>query len=119
MGEAKRRKAAGDFPAPTPKPPKAAVDTVSWEVVGDLASHPSSAAVLAALEELRKDYPGMGGGKPMVVVLETATGDVVLRAQTLGLGAFMGLVDRLQELDLIDRLEHRSGPERGVDAAFR
>lgn len=118
MGESKRRKIAGDYPAQTPKPARAPAETVSWEVVGDLAEHPKSADVLEALEEVRKDYPGTGG-RPMVVVLESGAGAPIIRAQTLGLGAFMALIDRLQELDLDDRLESRSGPERGVDAAFR
>ena len=74
-------------------------------------------AVLHLLDELREDYDDMGG-KLMVVVVEDAEQQPILRIETVGLGAFVGLISGLQDLGLHDRLEHHPGPERGVDAAF-
>lgn len=63
MGDAKRRKASGNYPDTT-KPKPAAVGaiaqgsgvTVTWEVVGDLASHPKSEEVIQLLEKLKREY---------------------------------------------------------------
>lgn len=79
--------------------------------------HPMGQAVLHLLDEVREDCGGMGG-KLMLVVVEDAEQQPILRIKTVGLGAFMALVGGLQDLGLHDRLEHHSGPELGVDAAF-
>lgn len=122
MGEAKKRKAAGLYPdTSTPKagpvkarPPE---ESVSWEVVGDPASHPRTGDVLKLLEELREEFKD-AGGSAMVTVLEDAAKAPVLRMVTVGMGTFMSLVGGLQDLDLHDRLVDAAGPVRGVDAAF-
>lgn len=121
MGEAKRRKALGKYPDTT-KPQASAQmaengHTVSWEVLGDLASHPKSEAVIQVLEDLKREYEGLGG-KTMLVTLEAPGRTQLIKAQVKGLGAFMGLISGMQGLGLEDRLENASGPERGIDAAF-
>jgi len=120
MGEAKRRKASGSYPdtsQPKIRPPKPVVETLSWEVVGELAHHPKSHDVIQALEALKEEWTDYGG-KLMVVTLETPDRVPVIKIQVTGLGAFMGVIEALQDLDLVDRLESAAGPEMGVDAAF-
>lgn len=92
-------------------------DAVRWEVVGELRGHPKSAAVLDLLAAVLKDHHDMGG-KDMVLVLEAGARQPIIRAVTRGLGAFMALVQGLQELGLDDRLVDAPQPEHGVDAAF-
>lgn len=58
------------------------------------------------------------GGKTMFVTLESAFRVPVIKARVVGLGAFIGLIEGLQEMGLSDRLEHQAGTENGVDAAF-
>lgn len=120
MGEAKRRKTAGQYPEKTEKPPRptrAPSDTVSWEVVGDLTAHPKSADVLQLLERLKEEFEGVGGNE-MVAVLEDEAQRPIILVRTIGLGAFMSLVSELQDLGLEDRLVDAEQPERGLDAAF-
>lgn len=121
MGEAKRRKTLGIYPTATRVEQsfqgEASTETVSWDVLGDLQSHPMSQKVIQILEDLRQEYAGYGGNT-MLVTLESAIGNPLIRAQVQGLGAFMGLINRMQRLGLHDRLEQASGPERGIDAAF-
>lgn len=125
MGEAKRRKASGNYPdTAKPKPvahsaqmPIDDGETVSWEVLGDLASHPKSQAVINLLEELKREYEGYGGNT-MLVTFEAPIRTPIIKAKVSGLGAFMSLIGGMQDLGLEDRLEHASGPERGIDAAF-
>lgn len=121
MGEAKRRKTLGIYPT-TPRIEQASqgvanTETVYWDVLGDLESHPMSQEVIQILEDLRQEYSGYGGNT-MLVTLESAVGKPLIRARVQGLGAFMGLINRMQRLGLHDRLEQASGPERGIDAAF-
>jgi len=122
MGEAKRRKRAGDYPASTVKPARAQkpampLEPITWDMVQPADRHPQGEAVVQLLQELRAEHGDLGG-KLMVVLLEDGDGQPVIRIQTLGLSAFMGVVGGLQDLDLRDRLEERAGPERGIDAAF-
>lgn len=124
MGDAKRRKASGDYPDIT-KPKSAAQgalsdpggETVTWEVLGDLAAHPKSEAVIQLLEKLRREYEGYGGNT-MLVSLENPVRTPIIKARVTGMGAFMGLIGGMQNLGLMDRLENSPGPERGIDAAF-
>jgi len=125
MGEAKRRKLAGEYPAitakpPPPLPPSAPTgEALSWRIVGDLAAHPKSASVVEALEALKGDVDEFSpGGKTMRVSLEGKPREPILVVESVGLGTFMLVIGVFQDLDLTDRLEHASGPERGVDAAF-
>ena len=90
---------------------------MQWEVLGYLSSHPKGDAVLALLERVRAKYADMGGNE-MVTVLEGAGRQPIVRVRTQGLGAFMALVNGLQDLGFVDRLADQSQPERGVDAAF-
>lgn len=119
MGEAKRRKALGDYPEKTKSTQSATnvADAVSWEVIGDLAAHPKSGEVVALLEQLKQEHQG-SGGKTMVVTLEFPAHTPILKAKVIGMGAFIGLASGLQDLDLVDRLEHATRAENGVDAAF-
>jgi len=120
MGEAKRRKATGSYPdtsQPKVRPPKPVVETLSWEVLGDLTQHPKSQDVLQALDALKEEWPDHGGNL-MVVTLESADRVPLIRIQVTGLGAFMGVIGAMQDLDLVDRLEAAPGPEKGIDAAF-
>lgn len=115
MGQAKLRKAKGEYPdASKPKP---AASPVSWEVIGDLATHPKSTAVLGLLERLRDSNESIGG-KSMVVTLERSVRSPIIKAKVVGLGAFMGLIEGMQALDLQDRLEKAVDAEGDVDAAF-
>lgn len=125
MGEAKRRKLAGEYPAITskaspPAPPMPPTgEALSWKIVGDLAAHPQSASVIEALEALKADVDEFGpGGKTMRVSLEGKVREPVLVVDSVGLGTFMQVIGIFQGLDLNDRLEHASGAERGIDAAF-
>lgn len=115
MGEAKRRKALGNYPDTTQKATDG--ETVCWEVLGDLASHPKSNAVIQVLKDLMGEYDGYGGNT-MLVTLEAPSGTQLIKVQVKGLSAFMGLISGMQALGLEDRLEKASGPERGIDAAF-
>lgn len=115
MGQAKQRKASGNYPDTTQ--PKPSAQTVSWEILGDLALHPKSSEVIQLLTELRGEYDGFGG-KAMYVTLEATPKQPLIRSKVVGMGAFIGLVSGLQELGLSDRLEHASNPEAGIDAAF-
>lgn len=124
MGEAKRRKASGEYPDTTARKTPAepaketpSQDTVSWEVLGDLAAHPKSEAVIKLLEKLKRKHKD-AGGNTMVVTLEASARNPIIKAKVTGMGTFMGLIGGLQDLDLEDRLEDASGPERGIDAAF-
>lgn len=120
MGEAKRRKQAGSYPdttVPKLRPAPAVLDAVSWEVLGDLSSHPKATQVLELLERLKAQWTEFGG-KTMVVTLESAPRMPLVKILVTGLGAFMDLVAELQDLGLEDRLEEAPGPERGIDAAF-
>ena len=95
MGQAKVRKAKGDYPDTTkPKPP---ASPVSWEVTGDLAAHPKSTAVLELLERLRDSSESLGG-KSMVVTLERSVRSPIIKARVVGLGAFMGLIEGMGRL---------------------
>ena len=121
MGDAKRRRQAGVYPDKTEKPPKpqaSSFDDVSWEVVGDESSHPKTQQVLAALEQLKRDQEGQGGGKMMVLTLESSPRQPVVVVRTMGLGVFMSAISMFQELDLEDRLVDTERSEKGVDAAF-
>lgn len=125
MGEARRRKLAGQYPEITPKAAPTAPagapagEALSWKVVGDLAAHPKSAAVVEALEALKADVDKFGpGGKTMRVSLEGKPREPVLVVDSVGLGTFMQVIGLFQDLALTDRLEHASGAERGIDAAF-
>jgi len=127
MGEARRRKLAGEYPAitskappPPPEPPGGTTgEALSWRIVGDLAAHPRSAAVIHALEALKGDVERFGaGGKTMRVSLESKPREPVLVVDSVGLGTFMQVIGIFQDLDLTDRLEHASGADRGMDAAF-
>lgn len=115
MGEAKRRKAAEEYPDTSKE--RLRIETVAWEVVGDTAAHPKSQHVLDALAKLASEHQD-GDGNTMVVVLEDEARKPIIRASTRGLSAFMDLVGEMQNLKLSDRLEDEDGPERGVDAAF-
>jgi hypothetical protein len=120
VGEAKRRKASGSYPdtsQPKVRPPKPEIETLSWEVLGDLTQHPKSQDVLQALQALKEEWTDHGGNL-MVVTLESAPQVPLIKIQVTGLGAFMGVIGALQDLDLVDRLEEAAGPEKGVDAAF-
>lgn len=124
MGDAKRRKALGNYPDTTkPKPAMQGArsdgggETVTWEVLGDLAAHPKSEAVIQLLEQLKRKYEGFGGNT-MLVTLEQPARTPIIKARVPGMGAFMGLIGGMQDLGLVDRLENASGPERGIDAAF-
>ncbi len=125
MGEAKRRKASGNYPD-TKKPKPAAVGaisqgsgaTVTWEVVGDLASHPKSEEVIQLLEQLKREYESGYDGNTMLVSLEMSARSPIIVARVTGMGPFMDLIGGMQDLGLIDRLENSTGPERGIDAAF-
>jgi hypothetical protein len=123
-GDAKRRKAAGNYPELTSKPargraPSAEVqsEAVTWELLGDIAAHPMGQAVMDLLAELQEEHID-AGGNVMVTVLEGSERQPILRIKTAGLGTFMSLVGGMHDLDLTDRLENRHGPEHGVDAAF-
>lgn len=125
MGEAKRRKLAGEYPAITAKPPPPAPpsaptgEALSRRIVGDLAAHPKSASVIEALEALKADVDEFGpGGKTMRVSLEGKPHEPVLVVDSVGLGTFMQVIGAFQDLDLTDRLEHTGGAEHGIDAAF-
>lgn len=123
MGEAKRRKAAGDYPQQTERQKRASaseapMEAVTWEIVGELAKHPKSDDVLKLLGELREEHKDSLAGKSMVVLFEDEKRQPIIRATTVGLDVFFGLIGGMQDLDLVDRLEHASGPVRGVDAAF-
>jgi hypothetical protein len=124
MGNAKRRKASGNYPDTSKPKPAAQIEksdssgeTVSWEVVGDLALHSKSQAVIQLLESLKTEYEGFGG-KTMLVTLENSLRIPIIQARVTGMGAFIGLITGMQKLGLEDRLENASGPERGIDAAF-
>ena len=124
MGDAKRRKASGNYPDTTkPKPAVQGAksdgggETFTWEVLGDLAAHPKSDAVIQLLEQLKRRYEGFGGNT-MLVTLERPARTPIIKARVTGMGAFMGLIGGMQDLGLVDRLENASGPERGIDAAF-
>lgn len=125
MGDAKRRKASGNYPDTT-KPKPAAVGaiaqgsgvTVTWEVVGDLASHPKSEEVIQLLEKLKREYESGYDGNTMLVSLEMSARSPIIVARVTGMGPFMDLISGMQDLSLIDRLENSTGPERGIDAAF-
>lgn len=122
MGEASRRKKAGEYPQQTPRPAKAREPApeggLDWTLVGVVADHPKTGALLAALEQLKAGLNPDGGGKLMTACLETSDRKPVLVARTVGLGNWMALIGVFQQLDLTDRLEHvmvSSGP---YDAAF-
>ena len=115
MGQAKIRKANGNYPDTTK--PKPSVQSVSWEALGNLELHPKGDAILELLDALKNEYAGHGG-KTMVVTIETSPRTPLMKIKVIGLSAFMGLVTGLQELGLSDRLEDSDGPEGGVDAAF-
>lgn len=124
MGDAKRRKALGNYPDTTKPRPTAqgaksdgGGETVAWEVLGNWASHPKSEAVIQLLEKLKREYEGYGGNT-MVVTLEKPVRTPIIKARVTGMGAFMGLIGGMQDLGLEDRLENAPGPERGIDAAF-
>lgn len=121
MGEAKRRKLAGEYPTITPKAPPSPPtgEALSWTIVGDLTAHPKSASVIEALKALKADVEEFGpGGKTMRVSLESKPREPILVVDSVGLGTFMQVIGIFQELDLTDRLEHASGSDRGIDAAF-
>lgn len=100
-----------------PDPPTG--EALSWRIVGDLAAHPKSASVIEALEALKVDVDDFGpGGKTMRVSLEGAPREPLLIVDSVGLGTFMDVIRVFQDLDLNDRLEHASGADRGIDAAF-
>lgn len=124
MGDAKRRKALGNYPDTTkPKPVAQGAksdgggEPLTWEVLGDLAAHPKSDAVIQLLERLKRKYEGFGGNT-MLVTLEQPARTPIIKARVTGMGAFLGLIGGMQGLGLVDRLEHATGPERGIDAAF-
>jgi len=54
----------------------------------------------------------------MRVSLESKPREPVLVVDSVGLGTFMQVIGIFQDLDLTDRLEHASGADRGMDAAF-
>ncbi len=66
MGEAKRRKTAGDYPPATAKPPRPPPkppmpsESVTWDVIEPLERHPKAAAVVALLPDLREEHAGEG-----------------------------------------------------------
>lgn len=124
MGDAKRRKAMGNYPDTTkPKPAGQGAksngggEAVTWEVLGDLAAHPKSEAVIQLLEQLKREHDGFGGNT-MMVTLEKSTRTPIIRARVTGMRAFMGLIGGMRDLGLVDRLEDATGHERGIDAAF-
>jgi len=96
---------------------EAGVEAVSWEVVGDIDSHPAARQVVDILLILAAEHQS-DSGNTMVVLLEGQDQRPIIRVRTRGLGAFMALVGELQDLGLTDRLEEEDGPEQGVDAAF-
>lgn len=81
MGDAKRRKASGNYPDTT-KPKPAALgaksdgggETFTWEVLGDLAAHPKSDAVIQLLEQLKRKHEGSGGNTMLVTLEQPAAG---------------------------------------------
>lgn len=124
MGEAKRRKAMGQYPdTTTPKAPVLGAksgrgsEAVTWEVLGDLTEHPKSESVIELLEKLKREY-GSFGGSTMLVTLEGAARTPIIKASVKGLSTFMALIGGMQDLGLIDRLVDAPSPERGIDAAF-
>lgn len=125
MGDAKRRKLAGEYPTPTEKirikaPSRpASGEPLSWSVVGDLSAHPKGKAVLQALEDLKADIDPQGvGGNTMRVALEAEPRKPVLVVESVGLPTFLEVVELFQELELTDRLEDAPRAENGIDAAF-
>lgn len=78
--------------------------------------------VIALLDEL-KEKCKENDGASMVVTIEHPKFHPIIRVTVTGVEAFMRLVGglqdlKLQDLKLQDRLEHRNGPDNGVDAAF-
>lgn len=92
-------------------------ETVSWDVLDELALHPKSDAVIQFLEELKQKHEATGGNT-MVVTLEGPARTPIIKIRVMGLGVFMGLIGGLEDLGLEDRLQQTSGPEFGIDAAF-
>lgn len=95
MGDAKRRKALGNYPDTTkPKPAVQGAksdgggETFTWEVLGDLAAHPGD-AVIRLLEQLKRRYEGFGGNTMLVAWAS----DIQARVT----GAFMGLIGGMQD----------------------
>lgn len=123
MGESKRRKQAGEYPDITSKPAKVSAGTtpasaVTWRVLSDLSKHPKSAAVIDGLESLKEADELNLGGQLMRVSLESKPGEAVIVVDTVGLIAFMAVVNLFQELHLVDRLADCDRAENGIDAAF-
>ncbi len=124
MGESKRRKQAGEYPDICKKPPKSIqgsvpASPVSWKVMGDLSTHPKANAVLEALESLKAELDKQDlRGNTMRVSLESKPGEAVVIVDTVGLSAFMSVINLFQDLDLVDRLADSDRAEKGIDAAF-
>ncbi len=90
---------------------------VSWEILGDKTAHPKTEAVIALLEKLQKKAKVIGDSE-MVVTLESAPRQVIVKVRVTGSDALFRLISDLQEMGLTDRLEETYTPEKGVDAAF-
>ena len=122
MGEARRRKLEGSYPAQTARPAtqrrQEPLEALSWEVVGEPDAHPKTQELLGCLEQLKCEHADLAGGKEMVIILESRPAAPVVVIRSLGLGVFMSVISALQDLGLTDRLVDRGEPERGVDAAF-
>lgn len=72
--------------------------------------------VLAAIKKnTRQDL----GGTVMVIGIRNAAGQLYRTAKVSGLSNFMGVVGALQDLDLVDELEHETTMREGCDAIFR
>ena len=119
MGEAHRKQKLGIYPEisskPTFKPPLAAVH---WDKRGAVEDHPKGPAVIAALEKLNAQLGPSMGGKAMVSLLETAGGMPLLEITATGMNAWMGLVEALQALGLVDKLEDDFEAQSRYDAIF-
>ena len=119
MGEARRKQKLGIYPEMSSKPSvKPPLNAVHWEKRGAVEDHPKGPSVLAALEKLNAQLGPSISGKAMVTLVETAGGLPLLEITVTGMNAWLGLVEALQALGLVDKLEDDFGAKSRYDAIF-
>lgn len=78
------------------------------------AARANDAAILEALEAASFD----GGGHEMVIGIRNETGAIYRRVFTVGMSDFMGCINALSSLGLVDELANSANMAEGCDAIF-